>query len=483
MIDRLIDWVIELVQGAPARARSPLFGVEGESPEPYEGGERRVSRARVAACSAALITLGVVRLTWWTPMPVVLKGLWSVAAVVLLALLAVLMLKAWQERRETGDNPLDPLAPDPETSWTDDPLMVLPEPGGFAGSFPEEPPEPDGPLPASKTSVLTTCPRCALTLIVVREELRAAEGYVSCGRCAHVFYATTREDKHAVHQEEDSLADASFYMAHGLYDEAADLLQIAISQEPQRTDLKVALLEACFGWNNKALFLTTAHELAQSPDKVRPEQWDKIVLMGQQIAPRDALFSADRRAVKSVDMGLESGELVLDYVFAEPDPGELEHAKRPRGSRELAAQPSTAGSRPGQVPPGRSVPDARRPKADRPAVAPRPERAATQPRPAPRPQEPGRGAGSGTVVRGTTTRPRPAPQQAYDPLGLDQDPPSEVGTKLDLARAYMDLGDPHGAHAILEEVLSEGTAEQRREAQQLIQKLPVRWRPGGSAPP
>ena len=36
---------------------------------------------------------------------------------------------------------------------------------------------------------------------------------------------------------------------------------------------------------------------------------------------------------------------------------------------------------------------------------------------------------------------------------------SEVGTKLDLARAYMDMGDPDGARSILEEVLAEGNAE------------------------
>ncbi len=34
---------------------------------------------------------------------------------------------------------------------------------------------------------------------------------------------------------------------------------------------------------------------------------------------------------------------------------------------------------------------------------------------------------------------------------------SEVGTKLDLARAYMDMGDPEGARNILEEVVTEGS--------------------------
>ncbi|MFO0451714.1 MAG: FimV/HubP family polar landmark protein [Pseudomonadota bacterium] len=49
---------------------------------------------------------------------------------------------------------------------------------------------------------------------------------------------------------------------------------------------------------------------------------------------------------------------------------------------------------------------------------------------------------------------------------------SEVGTKLDLARAYMDMGDPDGARSILQEVLSEGSASQKQEAQRLIEALP-----------
>jgi pilus assembly protein FimV len=49
---------------------------------------------------------------------------------------------------------------------------------------------------------------------------------------------------------------------------------------------------------------------------------------------------------------------------------------------------------------------------------------------------------------------------------------SEVGTKLDLARAYMDMGDPEGARSILEEVVQEGSASQKKEATRLIQSLP-----------
>lgn len=47
----------------------------------------------------------------------------------------------------------------------------------------------------------------------------------------------------------------------------------------------------------------------------------------------------------------------------------------------------------------------------------------------------------------------------------------EVATKLDLARAYIDMGDSDGAREILDEVLREGTEEQRKEAQDLLGRL------------
>ena len=64
-----------------------------------------------------------------------------------------------------------------------------------------------------------------------------------------------------------------------------------------------------------------------------------------------------------------------------------------------------------------------------------------------------------------------------DPTGTEEASPldpqtmTEVGTKLDLARAYIDMGDPEGARSILEEVLDEGDPNQRREAQNLIEGL------------
>ena len=47
----------------------------------------------------------------------------------------------------------------------------------------------------------------------------------------------------------------------------------------------------------------------------------------------------------------------------------------------------------------------------------------------------------------------------------------EVSTKLDLARAFLDMGDAEGARSSLEEVMAEGNDEQKAEAQELINQL------------
>lgn len=47
----------------------------------------------------------------------------------------------------------------------------------------------------------------------------------------------------------------------------------------------------------------------------------------------------------------------------------------------------------------------------------------------------------------------------------------ETATKLDLARAYIDMGDSEGARDILDEVVAEGNDDQQKEAKELIDKL------------
>jgi len=76
----------------------------------------------------------------------------------------------------------------------------------------------------------------------------------------------------------------------------------------------------------------------------------------------------------------------------------------------------------------------------------------------------------------TSARPavEPALEQAltgddddFDFLG-DTD---ENATKLDLAKAYIDMGDSEGARDILQEVMSEGNPQQQQEAKQLLSQV------------
>jgi pilus assembly protein FimV len=122
----------------------------------------------------------------------------------------------------------------------------------------------------------------------------------------------------------DPLAEADFHMAYGLYDQAADLVRIALEREPDRRDLRLKLLEIYFVWGNKDLFLQTAKSLESSRDRAPAGEWDKIVIMGKQICPDEPMFAAStgsgRGAGALVDLNLEGGENRVDIdLFGDPE--------------------------------------------------------------------------------------------------------------------------------------------------------------------
>ena len=122
----------------------------------------------------------------------------------------------------------------------------------------------------------------------------------------------------------DPLAEADFHMAYGLYDQAADLVRIALEREPDRRDLRLKLLEIYFVWGNKDAFLQTAKGLEATRDRAPAGEWDKIVIMGKQICPDEPLFASaagsGRGAGALVDLNLEGGENRVDIdLFGEPE--------------------------------------------------------------------------------------------------------------------------------------------------------------------
>src|SRR5580692_7921481 len=147
----------------------------------------------------------------------------------------------------------------------------------------------------------------------------------------------------------DPLAEADFHMAYGLYDQAADLVRIALEREPDRRDLRLKLLEIYFVWGNKDAFLQTAKGLEATRDRAPAGEWDKIVIMGKQICPDDPLFSSSagsgRGACALVDLNLEGGENRVDIdLFGDPE-GErssLDHPFAKEGEDTAATGESPA---------------------------------------------------------------------------------------------------------------------------------------------
>jgi pilus assembly protein FimV len=376
--------------------------------------------------------------------------------------------------------------------------------------------------------------------------------------------------------QQDALAEADFHMAYGLYDQAADLVKIAIDREPNRRELKLKLLEIYFVWGNRELFLETANELHRSRERSAPGEWENILIMGRQIAPEEPMFKGDGARVDLVDVNLEGGENRVDVdLFAAPDNSrdalDLEFASGERGGpgadidylldenrsrdydplsrtqetptiespvlestgqtsrmRALNGRKGQAAARNGAYEDatamrGGALRDDERTQLapslgnlDRTMLAPRDDNAIyidqvdlTQGGDTVEQFRPGRqgrmdpdldgleqsGNGDGfsdEVFNGGTNRFERIDLDVGDSLAtedrtaatarqgrgggmelseLEPVTMSEVGTKLDLARAYMDMGDPDGARSILEEVVEEGNVSQKQEAQRLLESV------------
>ena len=120
--------------------------------------------------------------------------------------------------------------------------------------------------------------------------------------------------------QSDPVAEADFHMAYGLYDQAADLINGALAVEPGRGDLLAKLCEIYFVWGNRDAFVDAAGRLRGGigGDDASPE-WDKIVIMGQQIAADNEMFSgAGPAPTREVDLAFEAGaedEGDLDMEF------------------------------------------------------------------------------------------------------------------------------------------------------------------------
>jgi pilus assembly protein FimV len=110
--------------------------------------------------------------------------------------------------------------------------------------------------------------------------------------------------------QSDPVAEADFHMAYGLYDQAADLINGALAEDPERPDLLSKLCEIYFVWGNRDAFIDAAGRMREVTGGKMDADWDKIVIMGQQIAGDHEMFSgvSAGAATKAVDLSFEGGD-------------------------------------------------------------------------------------------------------------------------------------------------------------------------------
>jgi pilus assembly protein FimV len=547
-----------------------------------------------------------------------LASYWWAIALLALALLAYLGSRVWRSRRQ---------------SELDDSLGRL----AAAGAATPSPYTRLEPSASDTAPMRSIAPEQDEAFVVEESGTHERPRLAAAAAPRHITTADqTISSETALNLEQgDPLAEADFHMAYGLYDQAADLIRIAIGREPERRDLKLKLLEVFFVWGNKEQFLQTARELADTRAEAAPGEWEKILIMGKQLAPEDALFvggaAVSGAASAGVDLDLAGGQNSadggLDFDVASGRTQQTQALDLDIGSalgEPAAASPGTATDRnlaltdkhlamnatgstremtatlPGaDEVAGDFGTEVEGPTIEQPALhmreptikqkvesalrqgggeqtaelaiddlgldlgafdAPGAEGAAAEASPetptlvagldehsrriieqaseraaeaSPEPtgttnawqideseleavlsegdgrqnghdaaatsrlatvesgavdydlgaeppaSSPGANGAGVDLDVGTMTVPDAAftatQKLSSDDLALPDLEPvtlSEVGTKLDLARAYMDMGDPEGARNILEEVIHEGSAAQRQEAERLMESLP-----------
>ncbi len=124
----------------------------------------------------------------------------------------------------------------------------------------------------------------------------------------------------------DPIAEADFHMAYGLYDQAADLINGALESDSSDKALMAKLCEIYFVWGNRDAFVDAATRLKASVGDDDNDEWDKIVIMGQQIAADHDMFAGAELlgATKAVDLSFDEGgddAGALDMDFGAEDSG------------------------------------------------------------------------------------------------------------------------------------------------------------------
>jgi len=326
----------------------------------------------------------------------------------------------------------------------------------------------------------------------------------------------------AAGEEIDPIAEADVYMAYGRDAQAEEILKDALGKDSSRQPIRVKLLEIYANRKDTRAFENAANELRSATGGRGPD-WDKVAALGLSIDPGNPLYggkpgsAAPAASASQLPAGFNEtaqmpafnpptttgptigAEAPLNIDFDIGASTQAGPAPLPDLDLGIASTPSAA---PAGLDFDLGLGGGDRAAASAAGAAPAAEPALSIDFNLPMGDQPGAPAQATTPVAVPAlelgaidfdlgTKPAASePKAASLDLGsisLDLGTPAagsgngsggapdarwqEVATKLDLAKAYEEMGDKDGARELLKEVVKEGDTAQQQQAQTMLQAL------------
>jgi len=284
-------------------------------------------------------------------------------------------------------------------------------------------------------------------------------------------------------EEVDPIAEADVYMAYGRDAQAEEILKESLQKDATRVPVHAKLLEIYANRKDAKSFEQTALKLKGITNGTGPD-WDKAAALGRSIDPQNGLYAGAGGAAAAPAMAAAAGAAAPAIDFDLGGGGQA-GASAPDISLDEptkeASSPSVdfdlGGTTAAMAAPGKDV------SHDETVVAMDTKKADSAPA----------SMDFNLDLGGTETKAE-APAAPATPAAMDfsaisldlggsadqtvavsqssTDPKwQEVATKLDLAKAYEEMGDKDGARELLNEVMKDGDAAQKGQAQALLGKL------------
>jgi len=330
----------------------------------------------------------------------------------------------------------------------------------------------------------------------------------------------------------DPVSEADVYLAYGRHQQAEDILREALEKEPDRHEIRLKLLEVFFAARDRESFEQQAQELHDVLGDESDPVWARVVTMGAQLCPGSDLFGGDSVEALKEDLEESIGESdddLLDFDFdIDTENLDADAATGDAKTDEMFAELEAATSDNAVAEKAPTVDDDNSldfdmdmgsdasPETTKATSAKDGDDSVTDDNSldfdvssldfnlnADTDSDTNTGSEIDTGSETDTVSVDDDNSLDFDLGDIDdavitEDPISgteaddeiksvaesgdelgddvfgevdEIGTKLDLAKAYIDMGDGDGARSILEEVMEEGDAAQKKQAEELLSQV------------